>query len=74
MTSATMTIRMSESEKQLITDYARAFGTSASEFMRRSALESIEDELDLRAWKEAKAEFDADPVTLSAADVAKKYL
>lgn len=74
MSSATMTIRLDSSEKTLISDYAKTFGTSVSDFMRRCALEKIEDDLDLRAWREAKAEFDADPVTISAADVAKKYL
>ena len=29
MASATMTIRMDESEKRLVTDYARTFGMSA---------------------------------------------
>ena len=70
MASTTMTIRMDEEEKQLISDYAKVFGVSTSEFMRKSALERIEDELDLEDWKRAKAEFDADP----AAEVAKKYL
>ena len=74
MASVPMTIRMDEEEKRLISDYARAFGISASEFMRKSALERIEDELDLEDWKRAKAEFDADPETLTAAEVAKKYL
>lgn len=74
MPSATMTIRMDSSEKSLITDYARAFGESASEFVRTCALERIEDELDLAAWHEAKAEFDADPVSIPAADIARKYL
>ena len=63
-----------EEEKRLISDYARAFGISASEFMRKSALERIEDELDLEDWKRAKAEFDADPEMVSAAGVAKKHL
>lgn len=74
MASATMTIRMDESEKSLISDYARAFGTTVSDFMRASALERIEDELDLRAWNAAKEEFDADPVTYSAAEIAQRYL
>ena len=69
-----MTIRMDDSEKALIADYAKTFGTSASDFMRRCALEKIEDELDLDAWRRAKASFDADPTTLSAADIARKYL
>lgn len=74
MASATMTIRMDEEEKELINDYAKAFGVSASEFVRKSALERIEDELDLQAWKEAKAEFEADPVTIPASEIARKYL
>ncbi len=74
MASTTMTIRLDEDEKNLITDYAKTFGTSASDFLRRSALEKIEDELDLEDWKKAKAEFDLNPETLSASDIARKYL
>lgn len=74
MASETMTIRLDEEEKALISDYAKTFDISVSEFMRRCALERIEDELDLQAWEKAKAEFDADPVTVSASDIAKKYL
>ncbi len=74
MTSATMTIRLDSAEKNLISDYAAAFGISVSEFMRKAALERIEDELDLKVWEEAKAEFDRDSVTISAAEIAEKYL
>lgn len=74
MSSATMTIRLDSEEKDLISNYAATFGTSASEFMRRAAIERIEDELDLETWKKAKAEFESDPVTISAAEIARKYL
>lgn len=74
MASTTMTIRLDSSEKDLISDYAAAFGTSVSEFMRRVAIEHIEDELDLKVWEEAKAEFESDPTTISAAEIARKYL
>lgn len=74
MASATMTIRLESEEKALISDYAAAFGTSVSEFMRKVALEHIEDELDLKAWEEAKAEFESDSETISAAEIARKYL
>ena len=74
MASATMTIRLDSTEKSLISDYAKAFGTTASDFMRRCTLEHIEDALDLKAWQEAKAEFDADPVTIPASEIARKYL
>ena len=74
MSGATMTIRLDDKEKNLIADYAAAFGTSVSEFMRKAALERIEDELDLKAWEDAKAEFEADSTTISAAAITKKYL
>lgn len=74
MATTTMTIRLDGAEKSLISDYAAAFGTSVSEFMRNAALERIEDELDLKAWEEAKAELESDPVTYSAAEMAEKYL
>ena len=38
MLEATMTVRVDDSEKSLISDYARMFGTTASQFMRRCAL------------------------------------
>lgn len=74
MASATMTVRLDACEKSLIADYAKTLGTTASDFMRKSALERIEDEIDLRAWNEAKAEFDADPETIPASKMAEKYL
>lgn len=74
MPTATMTIRLDGDEKDLISDYATAFGISVSEFIRKAALERIEDELDLKLWEEAKAEFEADQTTFSAAEIAKKYM
>lgn len=74
MSSSTMTIRLDAAEKQLISDYAKTFGVSVSEFARESILQKIEDELDLKAWYDAKSEFDEDPVIISAEDIAKKYL
>ena len=74
MSSETMTIRLSGDEKKLISEYAQASGVSVSEFMRSCALERIEDELDLQAWNRAKAQFEADPVTIPASEIAAKYL
>lgn len=74
MSSSTMTIRLDSSEKELISDYAKTFGISVSEFVRNSILEKIEDELDLKDWYKAKEEFDADPVMISAEEIAEKYL
>lgn len=72
--SSTLTLRLAAEEKRLLADYARTFGMSVSEFVRTAALERIEEELDLVAWDEAKREHDADPQTLSAREIADKYL
>jgi len=73
MPGTTMTIRLDAEDKSLITAYAKTFGKTASEFMREAALERIEDELDLKAWDEAKREFEEDPVMYSAEEIAAKY-
>jgi len=41
--------------------------------MRKSALERIEDELDLREWDEAKAEYDNNPVSYSLKEVMEEF-
>lgn len=74
MPSTTMTIRLDADDKDLISTYAKTFGLSVSDFMREVALEKIEDELDLKAWESAKKDYDADQVSYSAAEMAKKYL
>lgn len=74
MSTTTITLRLQEAEKQILADYAKTFGVSISEFVRTSALARVEDELDLRAWDEAKREFDDHPETLTADEIASKYL
>jgi len=73
MSSDTITVRIDSAEKELITKYAEVFGCSTSEFMRRSALERIEDELDLKDWESAKAEYDAKPVLHSLKTVMEEF-
>ncbi|MFV0533351.1 MAG: type II toxin-antitoxin system RelB family antitoxin [Cumulibacter sp.] len=73
-TTTTITLRLAESEKEVLAAYAKTFGMSISEFVRTAALSRIEDELDLVAWENAKREFDTDPTTLTADEVAAKYL
>ena len=53
MATATLTIRLPEEEKRLISDYAQAFGTTVSELARKSIMESIEDAIDTRDLLEA---------------------
>ena len=67
----TMTLRISDEDSKLIKDFAKLHGISASEFMRRAALEKIEDELDIRAGEKAYAEYLADPVTYSHEEMGR---
>ena len=67
----TMTLRISDEDSRLIKDFAKLHGISVSEFMRRAALEKIEDELDVRAAEKAYAEYLADPVTYSHEEMGR---
>ena len=69
----TVSIRMSDEDTKLIKDYARLHGITVSDFLRRAALEKIEDELDLRAAEKAYAEYLANPVTYSNEEIMKEF-
>ena len=63
--TATLTIRLPEEEKRLISDYASAFGTSVSELARRSVMEKIENEIDTRDLLEAIEEDDGERYSMA---------
>lgn len=69
----TMTLRTNEEESRLIHDYARLHGISVSEFLRRAALEKIEDEMDIHAAEKAYADYLADPETVSHEEIMKEF-
>ena len=73
MSSETLTIRLDSSEKELIAKFAKAYDCSISEFVRRSVLEHIEDELDLQAWDESKAEYEKDPESFSLYEIMDEF-
>ncbi|UQT39072.1 DUF6290 family protein [Acidaminococcus intestini] len=54
--------------------YAELNGITVSELVRRSVIERIEDEHDVKAYKEALAEFEADPVVYSLDEVEKSWI
>ena len=51
--------------------YAEEIGKPVGEFAKEAMLEAIEDVMDLRAAKIAKAEYEADPVTYSHAEIGR---
>ena len=63
-----------EKEKVFAEGSKMAIGSPGIDSAGNATLERIEDELDLQAWEVAKAAFDADSETISAADIALKYL
>ena len=48
----TATLRLDETEKAIIQDYASSKGMTMSEFMKKVVLDYIEDEYDLKVYKE----------------------
>ena len=47
-----ISLRLEEEDERLIREYARFYGMTISEFIRKAAIERIEDEYDLNALKE----------------------
>lgn len=68
----TISLRLSDDEATLFRKYAELNGTTISELIRRSVIERIEDEYDLKAYKEAMAEYKENPITHSLDEVEKE--
>jgi uncharacterized protein (DUF1778 family) len=69
----TMNLRMEQETKDLIFEYARLQGTSASSFLITAAIEKIEDSVDLLDAKKSLAEYEKNPVSYSMAEIQRKY-
>lgn len=68
----TVSLRLNNSDSELIKAYAEMNGISVSELFRQTVLERIEDEFDLKAYEQAMEEYKADPVTYPLEDVIKE--
>lgn len=68
----TISLRLNTADSELIKAYAEMQGISVSELLRRSVLERIEDEFDLKAYEEAMAEYRKNPVTYSLDEVIEE--
>ena len=67
----TISLRLTDEDTNLIKAYAELNGITVSQFLRRSALERIEDEFDLKAYEDAMKEYKKNPITYSHEEVAK---
>lgn len=67
-----ISLRVTERENELIKSFAKLYGESVSEYIRRTVMEHIEDEFDLQCYHVAKAEYDETPETCTTEELAKE--
>lgn len=68
----TISLRLSEKDALLIKKYAEINGLSISELVRQAVLEKIENEFDIKAYKDAMNQLKEDNTTYSLSEVEKK--
>jgi len=66
-----MSIRFTKDEEKIIKRYADVYGMSVSEVIRKSVMERIEDELDLKIAEKAWSEYNSNPVTYTLEEIAE---
>lgn len=67
-----ISLRLSNSETELIKSYAKLHGVTISDLFRQAVLDKIEDELDLQAYNKSMEEFRKDPTTYTQEEVEKE--
>ena len=65
----TISVRLNEKDTELIKAYAEMNGISLSDLVRKSILEKIEDEYDIKSFYEAMEEYKKNPKTYSMEEV-----
>ena len=70
----TISLRMSKEDTELVKKYAAFKGVSVSDLLRQTIMERIEEEYDLKCYKEAMAEYEQDPVTYSLDEVEQEIM
>ncbi len=68
----TISLRLNDADTILFKKYAELNGMTVSELVRRSVMEHIEDEYDLKAYEKAMEEYKANPITYSLAEVERE--
>ena len=68
----TVSLRLSDDEMLLIKEYAELNKMSVSDLIRRTVIERIEDEYDLKMFNAVVKEYQKNPVTYSLDEVEKE--
>ena len=69
----TYSLRMTDSEKKALQDYANTHGISMADALKNAFFDMLEDQYDIKAADEAYEAYLADPETISMAEMKKKY-
>ena len=69
----TISLRLNNEDTELVKSYANMHGLTVSEFVRKSIMERIEDELDLKAYNEAMEKYKENPVSYSLEEIEKEH-
>lgn len=70
---ATITVRVTDEEKNFFDNMAKFEGISLSELLKKRTLESLEDMYDAKVADAAYEEYLENPKTKSIKEVAKEY-
>lgn len=65
----TITVRVSEEDKNIIQHFSKIHGLTSSELLKKSTLEKIEDDIDLKLYIKAMKEYEEDNTTYSVEEV-----
>ncbi|RGS71649.1 MULTISPECIES: type II toxin-antitoxin system RelB family antitoxin [unclassified Mitsuokella] len=68
----TVSVRLNDNDAMLFRKYAEMHGISMSELVRRSVLERIEDDFDMKCYEKAMQEYRKDPKTYTLDEVEKE--
>ena len=67
-----VSIRLNEQKEIFFKSYAKLTGRPLSELFKQALAEDIEDALDLNIYRQAVADYEEDPATISHADFKKQ--
>ena len=68
----TVSLRLNKEDEMLIKKYAELKNVSLSDLFRNALIEKIENEYDLKAYKEAIEEYKKNPVTYTLEEVKRE--
>ena len=66
-----ISVRLNEQDERLFKAYAKTNNISVSDLIRNAVFEKIEDEYDLKVYRESLEEYNNNPISYSHEEVCK---